>query len=462
MRAIASLVLLAALCVASPALSQTAQGPFGDVAHHGVRVDGIRFHYVTAGAGEPVVLLPGWPEMSWIAWRKIIPLLVKAGRQVYVLEPRGFGDSDKPQGGYDLDTAARDLHGFLAATGINRPGGVDIVAHDVGTWIAHAHAAAYPGEVKRLVLTESNLPGVSPPAPAGIPSEAVNLKSWQFAFNRLDDLPEILVQGRERAYLAWLFATKTTRNYAIEPAAFDEYVRVFSAPGVARAGFAWYRAAFSPEGFAQAKLRAAQRLPMPVLALGGADGVGDALRATVAALGDHVKGGAIGEGCGHFLPSECPDELAAAILAFWRENTPRAAMSGSGDRPMAALRDQETSERSRDDLAGKLARRELQRSPSSIPGREIVQVITEIPAGVESGWHVHPGEEVGYIIAGQVEMTVEGRASVILRAGDGFLIPPRTPHNALDLGPETGWMLSTYIVETGQPLATFVERSVEK
>ena len=32
-----------------------------------------------------------------------------------------------------------------------------------------------------------------------------------------------------------------------------------------------------------------------------------------------VKGGAIGEGCGHFLPEECPDELAAAILAFWRE-----------------------------------------------------------------------------------------------------------------------------------------------
>jgi quercetin dioxygenase-like cupin family protein len=137
-------------------------------------------------------------------------------------------------------------------------------------------------------------------------------------------------------------------------------------------------------------------------------------------------------------------------------------MSGSGDRPMAALRDQETSERSRDDLAGKLVRRELQRSPSSIPGREIVQVITEIPAGVESGWHVHPGEEVGYIVAGQVEMTVQGRASVILRAGDGFLIPPRIPHNALDLGPETGRMLSTYLVETGQPLATFVDRSVQK
>lgn len=318
MRAFASLALLAGLFAASPAFPQAAPSPFGDVAHHMVRVDGVRFHYVTAGSGEPVVLLPGWPE-SWIAWRRVVPLLVAAGRAVTVLDPRGFGDSDKPAGGYDLDTAAGDLHGFLAATGIARSGGVDIVAHDVGTWIALAHAAAFPGEVRRLVVTESAIPGVSPYGPPGVPSEAINLKSWQFPFNRLIDLPEILVQGHERDYLSWIFATKSTRAYAIEPAALDEYVRVFAAPGGARAGFDWYRAAFSPEGLAQAKLRATRRLPMPVLALGGKDGVGDGLRATVATLGDHVTGGGIGEGCGHFLPEECPEELTAAILAFWRE-----------------------------------------------------------------------------------------------------------------------------------------------
>ena len=115
-----------------------------------------------------------------------------------------------------------------------------------------------------------------------------------------------------------------------------------------------------------------------------------------------------------------------------------------------------------DDLAGKLARREVQRSPLSISGREMVQVETLIPAGVESGWHVHPGEEVGYIIAGQVEMRVQGRATVVLNAGDGFLIAPGIPHNARDIGPETGRMLSTYIVETGQPIATFVEQPVQR
>ena len=89
-----------------------------------------------------------------------------------------------------------------------------------------------------------------------------------------------------------------------------------------------------------------------------------------------------------------------------------------------------------DELAHTLKRTEVQRRGSSIPGREIVQVLTEIPAGVESGWHIHPGEEVGYIVAGTVEMRILGSSTLILHAGDGFLIPPRTPHNAFDVGPK--------------------------
>lgn len=312
--------IVAAIMVATSAVAQNT--PNADqIEHHIAKVDGTRFHYVTAGTGDPVLLLPGWPE-SWIAWRKVLPLLVSAGRRVIVLDPRGFGESDKPAGGYDLDTAARDLHGFLAATNLAPTGGIDIIAHDVGTWIGHAHAVTYPAEVKRLVLTESNIPGVTSFASAGIPSEAINLKIWQFAFNRLNDLPEILVQGHEREYLAWIFATKSFRPYAIEPAALDDYTRQYSAPGAMRAGFAWYRANFDENGLTQAKARAAKRLTMPVLALGGSEGVGDALRATVATIGDRVQGvaimGADGTGCGHFLPEECPSELTDAVLKFWQ------------------------------------------------------------------------------------------------------------------------------------------------
>jgi quercetin dioxygenase-like cupin family protein len=109
-----------------------------------------------------------------------------------------------------------------------------------------------------------------------------------------------------------------------------------------------------------------------------------------------------------------------------------------------------------DELAGKLKRTELQRHAFSVPGREIVVVLTEIPVGVESGWHTHPGEEIGYIVAGTVEMRIADRPTLTLHAGDPFLIPPRTSHNALDLGPGTGRMLSTYLVEEGEPLSTFL------
>ena len=87
----------------------------------------------------------------------------------------------------------------------------------------------------------------------------------------------------------------------------------------------------------------------------------------------------------------------------------------------------------------------------------MVQVLTEIPAGVASGWHMHPGEEVGYLLAGTVEMMIRDRPTLTLRVGDPFLIPPRTPHDARDVGPEAGRMLSTYLVEARQPLATVAE-----
>ena len=51
-----------------------------------------------------------------------------------------------------------------------------------------------------------------------------------------------------------------------------------------------------------------------------------------------------------------------------------------------------TPQQSPDAFVGKLARTEVQRSLFSVPGREIVQVLTEIPVGVESGWHTHPRE----------------------------------------------------------------------
>ena len=76
---------------------------------------------------------------------------------------------------------------------------------------------------------------------------------------------------------------------------------------------------------------------------------------------------------------------------------------------------------STDALTATLAHTEIQRRTSAIPGRDIVQVRTEIPAGVASGWHTHPGEEVGYIVAGTVQMEIAGRTTLVLHPGKGCL-----------------------------------------
>jgi pimeloyl-ACP methyl ester carboxylesterase len=284
-------------------------------ADHAVIVNGVRLHYVTVGKGEPVLLLPGWPQ-SWYAWRFVMKELAASGREVFALDPRGFGDSEKPASGYDLATASDDVHAFIQAAGLARPGGIDIVSHDVGTWIAYAHASAHPEDVRRLVLSEALIPWTTPPA--ATPSDAQNVKSWHFGFNRLNDLPETLVQGHERAYLTWLFANKSVRGWAIDPAALDEYVRVFSAPGAARAGFDYYRQAFNASGMAQMKTRLAHKLPMPVLTLGAEGSLGPNMLLNLQPLAENVRGEVVA-GCGHYLPEECPEEFTQAVSDFWRQ-----------------------------------------------------------------------------------------------------------------------------------------------
>jgi hypothetical protein len=67
----------------------------------------VTLHYVTAGAGDPVALLHGWPQ-TWFMWRKIIPGLAERYR-VIAPDLRGLGDSTRPAEGYDKASVAADL-----------------------------------------------------------------------------------------------------------------------------------------------------------------------------------------------------------------------------------------------------------------------------------------------------------------------------------------------------------------
>ena len=113
-----------------------------------------------------------------------------------------------------------------------------------------------------------------------------------------------------------MFDNKALHPAAIDAAARDEYVRAFASRGGAHAGFEYYRALFAPAGLQRMKQRLAKPLPMPVFTIGASGGVRTLLieSLTGGAIDLH---GTVLEGCGHYLPEECPDAFANAVTGFW-------------------------------------------------------------------------------------------------------------------------------------------------
>lgn len=104
-----------------------------------------------------------------------------------------------------------------------------------------------------------------------------------------------------------------------------------------------------------------------------------------------------------------------------------------------------------------LKRTLLQKQDLSVQGREGVMAHVEIPGGVQSGKHTHPGEEIGYILEGTLVLEREGQAPVTLKAGDSFFVPAGLVHNGKNTGTGTARVVSIYVVEKGKPLATPVQ-----
>ena len=104
-----------------------------------------------------------------------------------------------------------------------------------------------------------------------------------------------------------------------------------------------------------------------------------------------------------------------------------------------------------------IKRTDLQRHDLSAPGREAIQVRVDLAPGVAFGKHTHPGEEVIYVLEGQLEYQIEDKPPVTLKAGDVLFIPAGTVHSARNPGSVTGSELATYIVEKGKPLLTLVK-----
>ncbi len=97
-------------------------------------------------------------------------------------------------------------------------------------------------------------------------------------------------------------------------------------------------------------------------------------------------------------------------------------------------------------------RTDLQRHDLSIRGHETVQARIDFEPGAAAGYHTHPGEEVIYVLEGEIEYQISGQQPVTLKAGDVLFIPSGAAHRAKNVGRTKASELATYIVEKGKPL----------
>ncbi len=279
------------------------------ITHHTTTVNGIRLCYVTAGVGEPVVLLHGFPETSY-AWRKIIPAL---SQHFNVIAPdlRGCGDSDRPGTGYDKRTVAEDIHQLVQQLKLEP---INLVSHDVGMMVGYAYATMYPTEVRRLVLMEAALPGL------GLEEMYDATKYPRMyhlpLFEAPNGLAETLITGREKMFVSHFMRQQTYDPTGLDEDALDEYARRLAAPGALRGGIEYFRT--HTVDAEHNREHAKTKLPMPVLTVGGRASAGDGLALQIQPLAEHVQSVVI-EHCGHYIAEEQPERLLDELLRFFDE-----------------------------------------------------------------------------------------------------------------------------------------------
>lgn len=267
-------------------------------------VNGLKMHYLVAGKGEPVILMHGYAQNSHM-WR---PLMKELGKTHLVIAPdlRGFGDTEKPEGGYDKKTMAQDVHALAQALDVKSAG---IAGHDIGLMVAYAYAAQFPAEVERIALLDAFIPGV------GDTTNLFLLRDlWHFHF--FGKTPLALVTGRERIYFEHFwndFAADGKKSVSEADRQF--YVKKYSQPGAMKAGMEVFRAfdqdAKDNQAFAKTKLA------MPMLVLGGEKSGGEFLISQSRMVATNVEGVLIA-GSGHWLVDEAPGQVLPRLIAFFK------------------------------------------------------------------------------------------------------------------------------------------------
>ena len=267
----------------------------------------VRLHAVIGGDGPPLLLIHGWPG-SWYYWRLVMPALAR-DFEVIAVDQRGIGLSDKPEEGYDTGTLANDLVGLMDALGHER---FAVVGVDTGMLIGYALAADHPDRVVRSGRRRGPAPGhhaaepADPPGPGRGPPLAHPVQPAEG--DQREARPGtrghllrrgVLRLGRDEQ-AARLRRPVLRRRPRLDPEALHGSFQLYRAFGATTA---------------QNEERKTRRLPMPVLAMGGAESLGAMAADTMKLTADDVQTLVIPD-IGHWLAEQAPEEMVAALTAF--------------------------------------------------------------------------------------------------------------------------------------------------
>lgn len=175
--------------------------------------DGTRLAYEEYGVGAPIVFIAGW-SLSADMWEHQVPRFVAEGYRCVMLDRRGHARSERPSGGYDLDTLSDDIHTLLTELDLRD---VTIVGHSFGgVEVAHYLARHGSDRIARAVLLAACLPSLKRSAanPEGVPPEAVELTMAELRADR----PKWLSKSAQAYFATHLFND-------VSPALIDDTIR---------------------------------------------------------------------------------------------------------------------------------------------------------------------------------------------------------------------------------------------
>jgi pimeloyl-ACP methyl ester carboxylesterase len=212
--------------------------------HFDAQLDGIRLHIAASGAGDPVVLLHGFPEF-WYSWRSQLPALAAAGFRALAPDLRGYGDSHRPKGieAYSTERLVADIVQLIERVA---GGNAHLVGHDWGGVIAWRLAAMRPDLVRKLVILNAPHPQAFRRVLRTNPVQW--LQSSYVLLFQIPWLAERLVSAGDFWLMEQTFKYQPANPNAFTAADIARYKQAFRQAGAITAALNYYRAALRYPG----------------------------------------------------------------------------------------------------------------------------------------------------------------------------------------------------------------------